>query len=69
MGTGFTIATPLNVARYGISSVVSLVDDNLDSLKAPDFSEEELGLHRAIVFRRAAQGRDSGCDLVLAHAG
>jgi hypothetical protein len=29
MGTGFTIATPLNVARYGISSVISLVDDAL----------------------------------------
>jgi hypothetical protein len=29
MGTGFTIDTPLLVARYGISSVVSLVDDVL----------------------------------------
>ncbi len=29
MGTGFTIDTPLKVARYGISSVVSLVDDKL----------------------------------------
>lgn len=29
MGTGFTLATPLYVARYGISSVVSLVDDVL----------------------------------------
>jgi hypothetical protein len=29
MGTGFTIDTPLKVARYGISSVVSLVDDGL----------------------------------------
>jgi len=29
MGTGFTIATPLRVARYGISSVVSIVDDHL----------------------------------------
>lgn len=27
MGTGFTLDTPLRVARYGISSVVSLVDD------------------------------------------
>ena len=27
MGIGFTIDTPLKVARYGISSVVSLVDD------------------------------------------
>ena len=29
MGTGFTIDTPLRVARFGISSVVSLVDDLL----------------------------------------
>jgi hypothetical protein len=29
MGTGFTIDTPLKVARFGISSVVSLVDDKL----------------------------------------
>ncbi|OGR88856.1 MAG: hypothetical protein A2992_09260 [Elusimicrobia bacterium RIFCSPLOWO2_01_FULL_59_12] len=29
MGTGFTIDTPLKVARYGISSVISLVDDDL----------------------------------------
>jgi hypothetical protein len=29
MGTGFSIDTPLKVARYGISSVISLVDDRL----------------------------------------
>ncbi|MCP4004811.1 MAG: hypothetical protein GY725_11495 [bacterium] len=29
MGTGFTIDSPLRVARYGISSVISLVDDGL----------------------------------------
>jgi NADPH-dependent sulfite reductase flavoprotein alpha-component len=29
MGTGFTSDTPLRVARYGISSVISLVDDQL----------------------------------------
>ena len=29
MGTGFTIDTPLKVGRYGISSVVSIVDDVL----------------------------------------
>lgn len=29
MGTGFTIDTPLHVARFGISSVISLVDDFL----------------------------------------
>jgi len=29
MGTGFTIDTPLRVAKYGISSAISLVDDSL----------------------------------------
>ena len=29
MGTGFTLDTPLKVAQYGISSVISLVDDYL----------------------------------------
>ena len=29
MGTGFTIDTPMKVARFGISSVISLVDDKL----------------------------------------
>lgn len=29
MGTGYTVDTPLRVARYGISSVISLVDDVL----------------------------------------
>ena len=29
MGTGFTIDTPLRVAKYGISAVISLVDDLL----------------------------------------
>jgi hypothetical protein len=29
MGTGFSIDTPLRVAKYGISSVMSLVDDTL----------------------------------------
>ena len=29
LGTGFTIDTPLKVAQFGISSVISLVDDTL----------------------------------------
>jgi len=29
MGLGFTIATPINVARFGISSVISIVEDEL----------------------------------------
>jgi len=29
LGTGFTIDTPLRVAKYGISSVISIMDDVL----------------------------------------
>ena len=29
MGTGFSIDTPVKVAKYGISSVISIVDDCL----------------------------------------
>src|SRR5437868_11017520 len=29
MGTGFSIDTPIKVAKYGIHSVISLVDDTL----------------------------------------
>ena len=29
MGIGFTVDTPVKVAKYGISSVISLVDDKL----------------------------------------
>lgn len=43
MGTGFTIDTPLKVARYGISSVVSLVDDKLIS-QITERLGERLGL-------------------------
>ena len=35
MGTAFTIDTPLKVARFGISSVVSLCDDELSLLLPP----------------------------------
>lgn len=41
MGTGFTIDTPLKVARYGISSVVSLVDDVLIEQMRRYHSERE----------------------------
>jgi hypothetical protein len=42
MGTGFTVDTPLKVARYGISSVVSLVDDVLVE-QMRRFHSERLG--------------------------
>jgi len=44
MGTGFTIDTPLKVAKFGISSVVSLVDDTLIEQMRRKISE---GLGRA----------------------
>jgi len=40
MGTGFTIDTPLHVARYGISSVISLVDDILIEQMRKCYSEK-----------------------------
>ena len=42
MGTGFTIDSPLHVARYGISSVISLVDDVLIE-QMRRFHSERLG--------------------------
>jgi hypothetical protein len=51
MGTGFTIDTPLFVAKYGISSVVSLVDDVLIEQMRKYWSEkygepyEPIGVH------------------------
>lgn len=43
MGTGFTIDTPLKVAPYGISSVISLVDDILME-KMREFYSNKLDL-------------------------
>ena len=42
MGTGFSIDTPLRVAQYGISSVISLVDDTLIE-QMRKFHAERLG--------------------------
>jgi hypothetical protein len=41
MGTGFTIDTPLKVGRYGISSVVSIVDDTLAEQMRKYHAEKE----------------------------
>lgn len=41
MGTGFTIDTPLKVGRYGISSVVSIVDDTLAEQMRKYYAEKE----------------------------
>lgn len=44
MGTGFTIDTPLRVARFGISSAISLVDDALiEQMRA--FHTRRMGEH------------------------
>jgi len=43
MGIGFTIDTPLRVAPYGISSVISLVDDILIE-KMRKFHSEQLNI-------------------------
>ena len=42
MGVGFSIDTPLRVAQYGISSVISLVDDTLIE-QMRKFHAERLG--------------------------
>ena len=41
MGTGFTIDAPMQVARYGISSVISLVDDVLIEQVRKVYCEKE----------------------------
>src|SRR6185503_18653880 len=41
MGTGFSIDTPIKVARYGIHSVISLVDDTLIEQMRKFYSEKE----------------------------
>lgn len=48
MGTGFTIDTPLRVARFGISSVISLVDDVLIEQMRAFHSEREGERYHAI---------------------
>ncbi|MCH7690858.1 MAG: hypothetical protein IIA17_07435, partial [candidate division Zixibacteria bacterium] len=56
MGTGFSIDTPLKVARYGISSVVSLVDDVLIEQMRKHHSDK-LGLEYIEIPERAEDAR------------
>ncbi|MCH8026548.1 MAG: hypothetical protein IID63_00335 [candidate division Zixibacteria bacterium] len=56
MGTGFSIDTPLKVARYGISSVVSLVDDILLEQMRKHHSDK-LGLEYIEISERAEDSR------------
>lgn len=46
LGLGFSVDTPLKVARYGISSVVSIVDDELtERMRAYHAKENNLSYH------------------------
>ncbi|HSA30938.1 MAG TPA: hypothetical protein P5160_03960 [Candidatus Omnitrophota bacterium] len=57
MGTGFTIDSPLKVAKYGISSVISLVDDTLmeqmRKFYAEKFGEPYIPIEKGDPDRRA----------------
>ncbi|MHC4993510.1 MAG: hypothetical protein ACYTGQ_00505 [Planctomycetota bacterium] len=56
MGTGFTIDSPLRVARFGINSVVSLVDDHLAE-QMRRFHSEKAGLPYAPIARKEPEAR------------
>ena len=51
MGTGFTIDTPLRVTKYGISSVVPLVDDVLIEQVRKYYCEKEGEPYEEIIRR------------------
>ena len=56
MGLGFTIDTPLKVARYGISSALSLADDQLlEQLR--EFYTKEAGLPFTPIAAKAEDSR------------
>ncbi len=56
MGTGFTIDTPLRIAKYGISSVISLVDDTLIEQMREFFCKQE-GLDYTEITRNEENSR------------
>lgn len=57
MGLGFTIDTPLKVARFGISSVISIVEDNLveqmRKFYCEKYNEEYIPITQDNINRRA----------------
>lgn len=56
MGTGFSLDSPLRIARYGISSVISLVDDLLmDQIRK--YHCDRLGLPFEEISRKDEDGR------------
>ena len=60
MGTGFTLDSPVKVAKYGISTVVSLVDDTLmeqmRKFYANQYGEEYTPITKSDPDRRAPRG-------------
>ena len=64
MGTGFSIDTPLRVAQYGISSVISLVDDTLIE-QMRKFHAERLGEPYEAVSNRDEDARARRITLYL----
>jgi hypothetical protein len=63
MGTGFTIDSPLKVARYGISSVISLVDDVLIEQMRKFYNEKFSKKHIAIT----AKDKDARAHRITAY--
>ena len=51
-GTAFTIDTPYKVARFGISSVVSIGDDELCEAMRKHYSESIINRLRRTIKRR-----------------
>lgn len=68
MGTGFTIDSPLRVARYGIDSCVSLLDDQLiESLRAYHSRIWQLPYHPIAASEEDARARRITAYLDLLH--
>jgi len=63
MGTGFTIDTPLKIAKYGISSVISLVDDVLIEQMRKFHSEKANELYTPIT----SQDKDARAKRITAY--
>jgi hypothetical protein len=55
MGTGYTIDTPIKVAHYGISSVISIIDHRLTE-KMREFYAKKYGFDFEPI-----QEKDSDC--------
>lgn len=63
MGTGFTIDTPLKVAKYGVSSSISLVDDVLIERMRKYYCQKEGELYEEI----SATSEDSRARRITAY--